>query len=133
MGKTDPEAETHRQQSMMVVPLDTPGVIIVARGLPVFGYQDREGHAEVIFENVRVPTTALLAGEERGRGNADVFEDDFGVPFAILIAEHGKTASHDDDPGGVEGDDHHALLAMGFGLRIGLAHHDEHFAVCLLY
>ena len=66
MGKTDPEAETHRQQSMMVVPLDTPGVIIVARGLPVFGYQDREGHAEVIFENVRVPTTALLAGEGDG-------------------------------------------------------------------
>lgn len=66
MGKTDPEAETHRQQSMMVVPLDAPGVITVVRGLPVFGYQDREGHAEVIFENVRVPVTALLAGEGDG-------------------------------------------------------------------
>jgi acyl-CoA dehydrogenase len=66
MGKTDPEAETHRQQSMMVVPLDAPGVITVVRGLPVFGYQDRGGHAEVIFENVRVPVTALLAGEGDG-------------------------------------------------------------------
>lgn len=65
MGKTDPEAATHRQQSMMVVPLDTPGVTVV-RGLPVFGYQDREGHAEVIFEDVRVPTSALLAGEGDG-------------------------------------------------------------------
>ena len=65
MGKTDPSAETHRQQSMMVVPLDTPGVKIV-RGLPVFGYQDREGHAEVVFDNVRVPKSALLAGEGDG-------------------------------------------------------------------
>lgn len=65
MGKTDPSAETHRQQSMMVVPIDTPGVTVV-RGLPVFGYQDREGHAEIIFDNVRVPKTALLAGEGEG-------------------------------------------------------------------
>lgn len=65
MGKTDPDAPTHRQQSMMVVPMDTPGVRIV-RGLPVFGYQDREGHAEVVFDNVRVPTSALLAGEGDG-------------------------------------------------------------------
>ncbi len=65
MGKTDPSAETHRQQSMMVVPIDTPGVTVV-RGLPVFGYQDREGHAEIIFDNVRVPKTALLAGEGDG-------------------------------------------------------------------
>ncbi|WP_332642207.1 acyl-CoA dehydrogenase family protein [Aeromicrobium sp.] len=65
LGKTDVNAETHRQQSMMVVPLDTPGVTIV-RALPVFGYRDREGHAEVLFENVRVPKTALLAGEGDG-------------------------------------------------------------------
>jgi acyl-CoA dehydrogenase len=50
---------------MLVVPLDTPGVTVV-RGLPVFGYQDREGHAEVVFEDVRVPTSALLAGEGEG-------------------------------------------------------------------
>jgi acyl-CoA dehydrogenase len=65
MGKTNLDAPKHQQQSMLVVPLDTPGVTIV-RGLPVFGYQDREGHAEVLFEDVRVPTTALLAGEGEG-------------------------------------------------------------------
>ncbi|SKB08907.1 acyl-CoA dehydrogenase family protein [Aeromicrobium choanae] len=65
MGKTNVDAATHRQQSMMVVPKDTPGITIV-RGLPVFGYLDREGHAEVLFEDVRVPKTALLAGEGDG-------------------------------------------------------------------
>jgi acyl-CoA dehydrogenase len=65
MGKTDPAGPVHRQQSMMVVPLDTPGITVV-RGLPVFGYQDREGHAELVFENVRVPRAALLAGEGDG-------------------------------------------------------------------
>ncbi|QBS40238.1 acyl-CoA dehydrogenase family protein [Nocardia sp. CS682] len=65
MGKTDVDAPVHRQQSMMVVPLDSPGVTVV-RGLSVFGYQDREGHAEVVFDNVRVPRTALLAGEGDG-------------------------------------------------------------------
>ncbi|HEV7492558.1 acyl-CoA dehydrogenase family protein [Baekduia sp.] len=65
MGKTNPEGPKHQQQSMLVVPIDAPGVTIV-RGLPVFGYQDREGHAEVRFENVRVPTSALLAGEGEG-------------------------------------------------------------------
>jgi acyl-CoA dehydrogenase len=65
MGKTNPDAPKHQQQSMLVVPIDAPGVTIV-RGLPVFGYQDREGHAEVVFEDVRVPTTALLAGEGEG-------------------------------------------------------------------
>ncbi|MFH8572509.1 acyl-CoA dehydrogenase family protein [Streptomyces sp. NPDC017993] len=65
MGKTDPDGPSHRQQSMMVVPLDTPGVTVL-RNLPVFGYMDREGHAEVLFENVRVPRTALLAGEGDG-------------------------------------------------------------------
>jgi acyl-CoA dehydrogenase len=65
MGKTNPDGPKHRQQSMLVVPIDTPGVTIV-RGLPVFGYQDREGHAEVLFEDVRVPAAALLAGEGEG-------------------------------------------------------------------
>ena len=65
MGKTDADAERHRQQSMMVVPLDTPGVTVV-RNLSVFGYADREGHAEVDFDDVRVPATALLAGEGDG-------------------------------------------------------------------
>ncbi|MFF2166037.1 acyl-CoA dehydrogenase family protein [Streptomyces sp. NPDC058175] len=65
MGKTEPEAATHRQQSMMVVPINTPGVTVL-RNLPVFGYQDREGHAEVVFQDVRVPVTALLAGEGDG-------------------------------------------------------------------
>jgi acyl-CoA dehydrogenase len=65
MGKTNPDAEPHRQQSMLVVPVDTPGITLV-RGLPVFGYQDRVGHAEILFEDVRVPRTALLAGEGDG-------------------------------------------------------------------
>ena len=65
MGKTNPSGPPHRQQSMLVVPLDTPGVTIV-RGLSVFGYQDREGHGELLFEDVRVPATALLAGEGDG-------------------------------------------------------------------
>lgn len=65
MGKTDPGAEKHRQQSMMVVPIDTTGVTVM-RNLSVFGYEDREGHAEVDFDNVRVPVTALLAGEGDG-------------------------------------------------------------------
>src|SRR6201993_119665 len=65
MGKTDPSGPPHRQQSMLVVPAGPPGGTIV-RGLPVFGYWDREGHAEVLLEDVRVPVTALLAGEGDG-------------------------------------------------------------------
>jgi acyl-CoA dehydrogenase len=65
MGKTDPNGPKHKQQSMLVVPLDTPGVTVV-RPLPVYGYLDREGHPEVVFENVRVPSTAVLAGEGQG-------------------------------------------------------------------
>ncbi len=65
MGKTDPAAAAHRQQTMILVPIDAPGLSLV-RGLPVFGYQDREGHAEVDFVDVRVPVTNLLAGEGDG-------------------------------------------------------------------
>jgi len=66
MGKTDPDAAAHKQQSMILVPLDTPGVKIV-RLLTVYGYDHApHGHAEIHFENVRVPAANLLLGEGRG-------------------------------------------------------------------
>ncbi|MCK0115870.1 acyl-CoA dehydrogenase family protein [Isoptericola sp. S6320L] len=67
MGKTDPEASRHRQQSMILVPRDTAGVRIV-RPLTVFGYDDRDhgGHAEIVFDDVRVPAENLLGPEGGG-------------------------------------------------------------------
>jgi acyl-CoA dehydrogenase len=67
MGKTEPGAERHRQQSMILVPRDTPGISIL-RGMHVFGYTDgtHGGHAEIVFDNVRVPADALIAGEGEG-------------------------------------------------------------------
>ncbi|MET3781942.1 acyl-CoA dehydrogenase family protein [Brevundimonas sp. 1080] len=66
MGKTDPDAASHAQQSQIIVPADTPG-FRVERMLSVFGYDEKPiGHAEVVLENVRVPVENLIAGEGRG-------------------------------------------------------------------
>ena len=90
MGKTDLDAETHRQQSMILVPRDTPGVTI-ERNLPIFGYNDQHGHCEIVFHDVRVPATNLLGNEGDG--------------FLISQARLG--------PGRI----HHAMRAIGMAER----------------
>ncbi|WP_262281906.1 acyl-CoA dehydrogenase family protein [Micromonospora sp. MA102] len=92
MGKTDQSAERHRQQSMVLVPRDTPGLEIV-RGMEVFGYDDHDhgGHAELVFHDVRVPVENLIGGEGDG--------------FAIAQARLG--------PGRI----HHCMRSIGLAER----------------
>ncbi len=65
MGKTDPDAPAYQQQSMVLVPADAPGLVF-KRSLPVFGYHDHEGHAELELTDVRVPAENIVAGEGMG-------------------------------------------------------------------
>jgi acyl-CoA dehydrogenase len=65
MGKTDPDAETHRQQSMILIPSDAPGIDVI-RNIPVMNHISLEGHCEIVFRNVRVPASSLLGEEGSG-------------------------------------------------------------------
>jgi acyl-CoA dehydrogenase len=65
LGRSDPDAPRHRQHSMVLVPIDTPGVSVI-RTLPVYGYQEQQGHCEIVYDNVRVPRSSLLGAEGEG-------------------------------------------------------------------